>query len=311
MKLSFPQMESFLFGAAETEISEHGLCAYKCTARCRAAWNALSTTLGTRATASTGIRLDFHTDAREITFTLQNGTFDLLKDGQYLRSLPAEKEKDTVFPLALDGNAHRITLIFPSHDVLGRICGLEITDGASAVPHEYKEKFLFLGDSITQGWNSGIDSLSYAWRTSLFFDADCIIHGVGGGYFHPSIFEAPEGFAPDRVFIAFGTNDFGVFSTAEALREKAAAYLELAKNAYEGTKRYVITPIWRYDSWERAMGSFDECIEIIRREAEIRGFTVIDGLSLVPHDKTFFSDAVHPNALGFSLYAQNLIKTIL
>ena len=41
------------------------------------------------------------------------------------------------------------------------------------------------------------------------------------------------------------------------------------------------------------------------------GVTVIDGRTLTPHLPEFYSDKVlHPNALGFGVYAENLIKAI-
>ena len=309
MILSLEQIESVLFGFVELSQNEKGIRGYKCTKPVIDAWYAQQVDLGQRAETSTGIRLDFHTDATAVRFTVANGPFNLLVDGLYTQTYPV-KEKPEDISLPLDGNEHRVTLIFPSHSVGGSVLGMELSDGASLTPHQYDEKFLFLGDSITQGWNSGTDCLSYAWRTSLFFNADCRIHGVGGGYFHPTVFEGRD-FDPDRVFVAFGTNDFGKNKTLDDLRANAAAYLDQVADAFPGKKIYGITPIWRNDTWEKPMGTFDQCREVIREEHEKRGFTVIDGMTLVPHNMEFFSDTIHPNALGFSMYAQNLIKAIL
>lgn len=309
MTLSLEQIKTILFGAAEVSKENGIISAYKCTAPIREAWGTLHENFGTRAQASTGIRLDFHTDTTEVSFTLINKTFDCLVDGLLTERFAGEEEP-TKFTLALDGKLHRVTLIFPSHNAGGKLCEVEVSDGAKVAPHVYGEKFLFLGDSITQGWDSDIDSLSYAWRTSLFFNADCRIHGVGGGYFHPSIFEG-EDFDPDRVFVAFGTNDFDHFKTLDELRTYTSEYLDKVSAAFTGRPIYAITPIWRAIQ-KKPMGTFDECIAVIREEHKKRGFTVIDGLSLVPHRKEFFQeDGLHPNALGFSLYAQNLIRAIL
>lgn len=308
MKLTLDQIKGILFGAAELEEIDGGLTAYKCTAPIRAVWHTLNEGTGNCSIPPTGVRLDFETDAEEVTFTLTGTPYDLLIDGLLAdRMTGSETPED--FTVTLDGYPHRITLIFPSHFPRPRVFGVEVSDGATVTPHEYDEKFLFLGDSITQGWNSGIDSLSYAWRTSLHFNADCLIHGTGGGIFLPAAFEAPEGFDPDRVFIAYGTNDFVYHKTLEALQAAVAEYLDLVVAAYGDKKLYGITPIWRY-TWVKPMGTFDECIDVIRKEYEKRNFTVVDGLSLVPHHKDFFADMVHPNALGFSMYAENLIRAI-
>ena len=310
MKLTFDQIRTLLFGAVNVTEEADGLRTLKCSDATVEAWNKINPDLRKRAIAPCGIRLDFHTDSEEITFTLKGSKFDLLVDGLLAdRFFGSEECED--FSVTLDGDSHRITLIFPSHDcTYCRVAGLELTDGATVTPHEYSCKFLFLGDSITQGWNSDLDSLSYAWRTALHFNADCIIHGVGGGVFHESVFEAPEGFDPDRVIIAFGTNDFKYYKTPEGLRENVAAYLDRAVAAFGADKILGITPIWRYDNWIQAMGSFDECIEIIREEYEKRQISTVDGLALVPNRKEFFDDALHPNAIGFSMYAENLIRVL-
>lgn len=310
MKLTTKQIKTLLFGAVEVTEEEGVISPYKCTAPIRKAWYALRHELGIRSEASTGIRLDFETDGEEITFTLAGKTFDLLIDG-LLSDRFSGDDSPQDFSVTLDGQSHRITLIFPSHDgCLGRLFGVEIPDGATVSPHEFDKKFLFLGDSITQGWNSGIDSLSFAWRVALHFNAESIIHGVGGGIFDPTIFEAPTGFVPDKVFIAFGANDFRYCPTLEVLRNNTAAYLDRAVAAYGADKICGITPIWRYDNWVQPMGTFDECIEVIREEYEKRGIFTVDGLSLIPHHKDFFADGVHPNGLGFSMYAENLIKAL-
>ena len=44
---------------------------------------------------------------------------------------------------------------------------------------------------------------------------------------------------------------------------------------------------------------------------EKNGFEVVDGMTLGPHITEFFRDAhLHPNDLGFGLYAENLIKAL-
>lgn len=310
MRLTNEQIKSILFGAVDITETQAGISGHKCSGKTLEQWQNLSAGLHKNAFPPTGLRLDFETDATEIIFTVQ-GKFECLVDG-LLTAISDPKEDLSRITLTYeDGKSRRITLIYPSHDTsVGNLRGVELNDGATVTPHKYDEKFLFLGDSITQGWNSGIDSTSYAWRTSLFFNADCIIHGVGGGYFHSSVFEAPAGFDPDRVFVAFGTNDFGHFKTLDELKTHASAYLDKVVAAYGTKKIYGITPIWRYDTWEKPMGTFDECIAVIRGEYEKRNIPVIDGLTLVPHRKEFYADVLHPNALGFSVYAENLIKIL-
>ena len=50
---------------------------------------------------------------------------------------------------------------------------------------------------------------------------------------------------------------------------------------------------------------------MLATEPEARGFEVISGLELVPPRAELFADTyLHPNDLGFGVYAENLIKKL-
>ena len=73
-------------------------------------------------------------------------------------TLPAYKEEEFNENLRkqieLDGEEHRITLYLPNHNEGARLESVEIDDGAIIEQHEFDHKILFVGDSITQGWDS-------------------------------------------------------------------------------------------------------------------------------------------------------------
>ena len=59
------------------------------------------------------------------------------------------------------------------------------------------------------------------------------------------------------------------------------------------------------------IGSFADVRAAIIEEIARLGLRHIDGLTLVPHSPAFMADlTLHPNDLGFSLYAQNLIAEL-
>lgn len=312
MKLSENQIKAITFGQVCSETTDEGMKFFKCTPKQISAWNELSKTLGDRARTSTGISLDFHTDSKTFSFEAI-GKFEVYLNDLYHGkfNLTAESPRADVNardPQDPDRHEVRITLIFPSHDE-GILRSVELDDGAYVKPHTFDTKLLFIGDSITQGWDSGYDSLSYAWRVTRFFNAERVIHGVGGGYFHPTTFDSID-FDPDTVIIALGTNDFGKFPTLDELREKVSGFMELIAKEYAGKKIFCISPIWRAVQ-EKPMGSFTECRGVIIEEAAKHGMIHIDGLELVPHDPIFFADqTLHPNALGFGIYAENLIRKL-
>lgn len=318
MRLYTNAFENIVFGAVETVYSDGVAAFYKTTEKQRLGWKSLDDTLYARSKVSTGVRLDFHTDSETFAFRAISGRkFDLLLDGMLFYSLSADdfdrQGKSRVFDIGLaegakhSGAGRRVTLIFPSHDEQTVLEYIELSDGAYVKPHEYSGKMLFIGDSITQGWNSGFDSLSYAWQTALYFNADCVINGVGGGFFSECTFDKPD-FDPDIVIIAYGTNDFGRYKSVDEFCPRVNGYLELVKNAYGDKKVFCILPIWRSDiQVYPKYSSFASCCDVIREAALKRGIKVVDGMRLVPHFNEFFSDHVHPNALGFCMYANALI----
>lgn len=314
MKLTNEQIKSVTFGAVRAYEENGILHFYKCTQKQIDAWTAHREDLGYRAATSSGIRLDFHTNSQNLAFcAFQGKKFEVYVDGLLRKQIIFDTEKEAAIPLCdplgHKKDSYRVTLYFPSHEV-GVIEWVEIDDGAYITPHEYDRKWLFIGDSITQGWAAIIDSLSYALRVSRFFNADCVVQGIGGAYFAEDSFDSID-FDPDIVSVAYGTNDFGHYKTLDELREHARAHLSLIANEYKDKKLFYISPIWRDKRDGKAMGSFEECREVLIKEAVRLGFTHIDGLTLVPPLPDFFYDEyLHPDNNGFSLYAENLISAM-
>ena len=320
MRLSFNDIKNITVGAVRIDEQVDGIHFHKCTQKQVNAWLALSETLGARAEATTGIRLDFHTNSRTLAFRVSSGIkFELYINDVFRVQYKMDEHPDGIVaelngPYGEELLEKRVTLYFPSHDDPGVLEYLELDDGATVVPHKFDTKMLFIGDSITQGWNSGIDTFSYAYRVSRVFNAQSVINGIGGAYFHDTTFDSID-FAPDTVFVAFGTNDFGHFKTIDEFKHHCRAFLESVKSEYATTAKniYVISPIWRADAYtrERSMGTFDDCRRVVIDTAATLSLTHIDGLSLVPPIQEYFADQyLHPNALGFSIYAESLIARI-
>lgn len=302
MILNLEQIQNLTVGAVNIDAKEDGIHFYKMKKYQIDAFYALSDILGFRAETTTGVRLDFETDSKFLAFEIKGGSrFEYLIDGIYQGTV-----KDSRIELSAPC---RITLCFPSHEI-GVIDSVELSDGAIATRHIFDRKILFIGDSITQGWNSGIDTLSYAYRTSFALNADSIIQGVGGAYYHASTF-ADSGFDPNTVIVAYGTNDVNHFKTKEEMIEQLRPYLKSVKETYRQSKVYAISPIWvSGGSEEMRMGNLWECYELIAKEIEALGINHIRGLDLVPHERGYFADDLHPNKDGFGEYAGNLVRII-
>lgn len=312
MKLSLEQMRQITVGAL-TVWEEDGVFRFaKCTPKQVEAWYRIETVLGDRAKSTTGIRLDFHTDSSFFAFTTANKVnYECYVDNVLTKAFFEKDFADGMSKrIELDGREHRIAFYLPSHSV-GRLVSVELEDGASIVPHKFDCKILFVGDSITHGWESTWDSLSYANHVSRFFNAESVNQGVGGGIFHVTTFDEEMAFDPDMVIVAYGTNDWHFYKTLEQGREQCRRYLDLLTEKYGGKMLFGISPIWRADNGndDAQMGSFRECADYVKEEILGHGMNLIDGETLTPHLPDFYSDEfLHPDTKGFGIYALNLIE---
>ncbi len=132
------------------------------------------------ASASTGICLDFETNSQSFAFRASaRKKFEIYVDGllrrQFIFEEAGEARVALTDPLGHKKDSCRVTLYFPSHGERGILEWVELDDGAVFTPHSFDRKWLFIGDSITQGWASDHDSLSYALRVARFFNAEYVI----------------------------------------------------------------------------------------------------------------------------------------
>jgi hypothetical protein len=311
MKLSFDVIKSITVGALEISEQSDGVHFAKCTNKQLDAWAALAPHLRDNSRATTGIRFDFHTNSSHFKFTAASGKkFEIYVNDVLIYDICSDDLCNGSYEISLSGE-NRITLIFPAHGEPCVISSVELDDGAYVIPHTFDKKLLFIGDSITQGWQSGVDSLSYAYRVSRFFNADSVIQGVGGGYFHDTIFDADMDYDPDAVIVAFGTNDWVVFKSIDDLKYHANAFLSAIKEKYPNKKLIGLSPIWRgaTEGVVKASGTFVDICDTVKELIRSNGFILIDGETLTPHRHEYFSDKnLHPNALGFGIYAETLIR---
>ncbi len=302
MNLTFEEIKSITFGAIDIINKEDGVHFMKCSQKQIDAWYKLRTDLGERAETTTGVTIDFYTDSSYVEFEVFGQKFEVLIDGILTQQILGEQ----IIYVELPEGEHRVTLVFPSHDV-GILKGVSINDGANIRAHQFEKKILFIGDSITQGWDSKFDCMSFAHRVADFYNAERVINGIGGAIYAPSTFDKVQ-FAPDIVIVAYGTNDYDYYKTYDEYKMSVFSYLEMIANAYQEKEVYIITPIWRFDKDNpRSVGTFELCRETIKEEAEKLEFNVVDGYQLVPHMDEFYADIVHPNDLGFGVYAEKLI----
>ena len=130
MKLTFEQIRSVAFGAVSVREESDRVRFFKCTDRQAEVWNRARADLGERAFATSGVRLDFHTDSERLSFRAVSGRkYDLLINGKIAERVRCtDEEINRVHSFDLPKGEKRVTLVFPSHSV-GSIADVELADG--------------------------------------------------------------------------------------------------------------------------------------------------------------------------------------
>ena len=312
MKLGFDTIKEITVGAARICREGESIAFFKMTERQLEVYRTSFERFYNNACNTTGVRLDFWTDSDFFAFLpTSRGKYEAKLDGRLVLFGVQEADAECRFDLPKDGVMHRVTLYLPCHGVGGRLGYVELSDGACWKRATFDTKMLFIGDSITQGWNSEWDTGSYALLVSDHFNAESMVWGVGGACYEPETVGCVDDFAPDTVIVAYGTNDAGREDILSVLEEKCRGTYEKIKTYYPNARVVVITPIWRLDQEKpRAYGHVSLVSDCIAKTAKEFGFPVIDGLTLIPHAARLFVDNVHPNDLGFAYYAHNLIKAL-
>lgn len=310
MELSYEQIRKYTKGALAFEERDDGLRFYRCTKKQIDAWYAINEVLGQRAKCTTGLRVDFLTDATDVSFeNCRHGKYELYVDGDFVRR--EVRSEEFTFSHRIkdeqDGKMHRVTFWLPSHSG-GLFRGISLGGGEKTKSPEYGLKLLFLGDSITQGWNSALDTNSFALRMVRHYGADSVNQAVGGGFFAREILDKLD-FDPDVVYTAFGTNDFIRFrGRPEVFREAMEGYFDYLSELFPDKPVVAISPIYRFFKNEADAEEFGVHCDVIIDSVKKHGFILADGFEMVPHDISLYDDGLHPIDSGFEIYAENLIK---
>ena len=263
-----------------------------------------------RCTASSAKTLEFSTSATTISFDYKFiwkcslDSFELMVDGlitdiAYVKdivdegtitwNLP-EGEKDVVIYLPSDAT------------VLIRNFTID-ADVKRAVKNE---KVLWLGDSITQGYGPLRSSHTYVSVANRMLNYDILNQGIGGYIYDKNSLIKMEGYTPDKIIVALGTNQYGD-ETMTAVEE----YYERLIGIYGNEIPILcITPLWRGDSEDGLPTLRAYCEKIKKIVSQYKNIRVVEGMKLVPHLPEYFLDNLHPNCLGCELYGRNLVKEI-
>ena len=276
-----------------------------------------------KATATSGIRLAFATDAKEIRLagvfsaasTRKFAFFDIKVNGILIQHSGTDNYHEMPefdFTIQLDGKFNNVEIYFPCL-ANAAIRTLEFSGSRRIEAQKKKRKILCYGDSITQGYDAVYPMFAYANMLADGLDAEIFNKAIGAEVFNPPFADAPDGFTPDIITVAYGTNDWKKEVSAENITGNSTEFIRNLTRHYPDVPVFAILPIWRKDMEDtHASGKLTDAIELLKAAyKQFDNVTVIEGMPLVPHLPEFYADGyLHPNDTGFLLYGNNLLKAV-
>ena len=311
MKLSNEELKKYYFGAYRFEETEDGyLQAFQYTKAQEDYFEGYCDMYFERCTASTAKTLEFITDATELSFDYKviwkgsADTFEVLVDGFVIDIRYIKAIMDTGrMTFELPEGKKNVTIYLPA-DATALIKNFEIN--ASAQVPEKNEKVLWLGDSITQGYGPLRSSQTYVSVANRILNYDILNQGIGGYIYDKNSLMTMEGYKPDKIIVAMGTNQYH-----DDCMKDIGEYYDLLTDIYGSTIPILtITPIWRGDQLDDISILMKFCDDLKQLCGRYPNIHVVDGFKMVPHFHEYYLDGLHPNEFGCEVYGRNLAEKI-
>lgn len=310
MKLSNEQLKTIYYGALDiVEVEDGYLQAFQYTKEQMDYFERVSEFWYDRCKASTAKTLEFHTAATQISFdykilwmgspdSFEVAVDDVITQIYYVKDI--EKEGNLVFDLP-EGEKKVVVYLPADATVLIR----EFEINGEFKPVEKKEKVLWMGDSITQGFGPLRSGETYVSVANRLLNYDILNQGIGGYVYDKNVLMKMGDYTPDKIIVALGTNQFGT-ETMTDIEE----YYEKLMGIYGDTPVLCILPLWRGDVPDGEPTLIKFCKKTKEIAEKYPNVTIVDGFKLVPHLPEYFLDKLHPNCLGCEVYGRNLVLEI-
>ena len=286
---------------------------------------------------SVGARTVFNTDATSLTVNSFNNYYGSYPQFTYLGVVVDGEYNQTIWPGASGAVASVVALPIGNKTV-------EIVNGMQSCPsstpigtwvtsitanasmtQEFpapQRRILFYGDSITVGGNAVDPAIEgYVMRVRDATHRSVALEAWGSRSLHQDCVDATArtafaaalaAYAPAAIWMAIGTNDYGLNKWPAA--DFGAAYADLLDKlhtALPGATIYCQTPLLRATETANGSGSTtgNYRTQIATAVSTRTAYAVlVDGTALMTN--AVIPDGVHPNSVGHMLYA-NAVKAAL
>ncbi|MBO4326691.1 MAG: SGNH/GDSL hydrolase family protein [Clostridia bacterium] len=263
-----------------------------------------------RSMGSNSKTIEFITAATKVSFEYKLiwiGSYDsielmvdgLITDIAYVQTLGTESRIEWELP-----EGEKNVVIYLPSDATAVLRNFEVN--APVKRPEKNEKVLWLGDSITQGFGPLRSSLTYICVANRVLNYDIINQGIGGYVYDKNVLMKMEGYMPDKIIIALGTNQFN----AENMKDVEEYYDALIELYGEDMPVLCISPVWRGNCGPEYPVFVRFCENVKEIAGRYKNVKVVDGFKLIPHLNEYYLDSLHPNGLGSEEYGRHLVDAI-
>lgn len=308
MTISNNILKNFIFGACNFKEPDGYLTFNRYTDE-QIAFYKFSEFYHTRANHSTGITIEFESEANELSFEYKSDfissdsyTIDVYVNGM-VTVIENEVPNKTFFSCTLPDGKKKVVIYLPGGKQI-YIKNFQVDKKIFST--QKNENVLWIGDSITQGYGPSYTSFSYVNIVNRKRNYNLLNQGIGGTGFKKIALSPIHNFTPEKIIVSLGTN---VLSKDTVIAD-TDNFFKTLRSLYPSIPILAITPVWRGDEGK----DFDymkNISDIIKNACKKQTITVIDGYNLIPHLKQMYlPDLVHPNTLGCMHYAENLLKEL-
>ena len=282
-----------------------------------------------RCMATTAKTIEMVTEATKVSFEYKfiwlgsPDSFELAIDGQirkiaYVKDLLKEdpasdkpKEGPPAWKFPQEGKIEwelpegkKSVVIYLPADATILVRNFEIN--AVAARPQKNEKVLWMGDSITQGYGPLRSGMIYVSVANRLLNYDIINQGIGGYIYDKKSVMKMEGYQPDKIIVALGTNQFW----SDSMKDVEEFYETLTGLYGNEIPILCISPVWRGDQPQAYEKFLSFCENVKKIAGSYSNVTVVDGFGLVPNLSEYSLDGLHPNCLGTENYGRNLVEAI-
>ncbi|WP_394699389.1 SGNH/GDSL hydrolase family protein [uncultured Sphaerochaeta sp.] len=239
-------------------------------------------------------------------------SFDISVDGKFLAPLPIKKG---MLRACWDNPEKKQVLVKFFFPMCHQVGIKDFSCDQDMLPIKKPSgKILCLGDSIMQGFMAKRPAFGLVPLLCEHLGVEIVNQGICGFGYDPSILDGMEELGLfDCILVELGTNDWNFSPDLPSLERRIASFYSRLTTLFPSIPIFTMTPIWRSDLDElKPCGSFAELSDLIAQEAETYvQVKVIDGLSVSPHKRGYYTDGfLHPNVEGFRYLSEHLVPLL-